>query len=362
MRIYSENIFSFIYKCEDHMKKIINAETPFRFAKSRIHINNMMYPLKIIIFPHSGQLGFFCAESFKIGLNECLMYQAKEHVLKNIIRHELAHFFCHVLYENQDRPHGMIFKQLCLQYKWDQAVSKASMNIDMENNRYVGNLDSEKLIIKIKNLLKLAESDNEHEASLATLKANQLLLKHNLKNIKLDNSLTYVDTVYESKRYNSKMSSIYKILEHFMVRPIIVYKTNSVTIEVTGKKENIELASYLAGFLDMEFERLWFSKKHLKGLRAKNSFFTGIALGFCEKLNLAKNSFSEEESKSLTKISNDLSLIHKKIHQGMSNFGSSRTNDHNALINGKEAGKNLNINPAIKSNKKEKSHLLSWNQ
>src|SRR5690606_34918991 len=138
--------------------------------------------------------------------------------------------------------------------------------------------EAEKVYSKIKNLLKLATSSNPHEAELATLKANQLLIKYNLTHsdyLQNDEALFYVHRILSQKKKSAKLSAIYDIIKHFMVRPVLRYTKKGVYLEITGTKTNIELSDYIASFLDRELEGLWKKEQklfpHLKGLKNKNS-------------------------------------------------------------------------------------------
>lgn len=360
MQIYSETIFAYLHKCEKYLQDIINNETPYKLKRTRIHIGRISAPYHLIMFEGKQQLGYFDPLTYRIGLNQALMYQIKDNVLKDILRHELAHLFCYVLYQTDDAPHGVHFNRVCEDLGWGDKVSKATLKLELANDT-IGNLESERIITKIKNLLKLADSDNEHEAALATMKANQLLLKHNLKNIDLDTQYTYVDSVFSAKRFNAKMDALYKIVSKFMVKPLIVSKGKRVELEVTGSKENIELAKYIAGFLDLEFERLWKQRTDLKGLQAKNSFFRGLSLGFEMKLEESESSFAKEERFALMKVYNNLDLIQRRIHKRLSTVASQTRTDGRALESGIQMGKNLSINPAIKS-KKKNIFQIGWNK
>jgi hypothetical protein len=287
------------------------------------------------------------------------MYKAKEHVLKNILRHELAHYICFITNPGStDTPHGELFKEVCREHNWSEAISKASMDITVSND-YEGDLKSEKVFTKIKALLKLAESDNEHESQLATLKANQLLLKHNISSLESNTNQTlYVHSVYTAKRRNAKMAAIYEILKHFLVKPVFIYGNKQTSLEVSGSKENIELAEYITHFLDRELEKLWKDADHLKGQRAKNSFFYGVAKGYDEKITTMATNFSKDEQKSLITITQNLDEQVSKIYRRLSSTSSGASTDKNAYSNGKEKGKNLTINTAIKN--KSKTFLLNW--
>lgn len=358
MKIYTETTISFSKKCELFLKEIIESETELKLRKSRFEYNRYSYPIHIVIFTNSRNLGYFDPSTFQIGLHINLMYQVKDHVLKNILRHELAHYLCFIQTQDIDAPHGEAFKKVCLTHGWNESVSKASMHIQTAND-FVGNLESERIIKKIKALLSLAQSDNKHEAELATLKANQLLLKYNLKSLSGEQSFElFVDTVYTAKRRNAKMSTIYEILKHFLVKPVFIHGHKQTSLEVSGSRENIELAQYITNFLDRELEILWKEATHLKGQRAKNSFFAGIAKGYDEKYVQLTTKFCAKEQKSLISLNQNLEHNVARVYKRLSSTSSTANTDRNAFSNGKEKGKNLTINTAIKN--KAKTFLLNW--
>lgn len=365
MKVFSENIHLFTHKCEQFLKDIIQQETSIKLRRSRFEFNRYTYPIHIVIFQNQTKLGYFDPHTYQIGLNQYLMYSVKESVLKDILRHEFAHYLCFLMYPNLNEPHGKEFRSVCESFGWDRSISKASLNIELAGAEKMGQLASEKLISKIKNLLKLADSDNVHEAELATLKANQLLLKHNLQFYDLESTdkKTYTKTLITAKRKNAKLSCIYDIIKHFMVRPVLIYGQGQVALEATGSLESIELADYVASFLDRELEVMWEKNKtpKLKGLKAKNSFFHGVAKGYNQKAQKIKDDLKTEEQHALVVIEKDLDLMMNKIYRRISHTSSKSSYDANAFNSGVSAGKNLNINKSVKSNKKTTS-LLSWRE
>ncbi len=357
MKIYSETTISFALKCEKILKEILVSEAKLKVGRSRFTFESHTYPIQIVIIESDTKYGYFDPHTYQVALNQALMIQAKEDVLKNILRHELAHYLSFISHRDQDSPHGKYFQQTCLKYGWDKQVSKASLDMDLANQS-MGNLESEKVINRIKALLKLAESDNVHEANQATLKANQLLLKYNIKSLDASDRILCVDTVLTCKRRSSKMMAIYDILGHFLVKPIFIYGRDQVSIEVTGNYDNLELSKYVASYLDAEFERLWARQTELKGLKAKNSFFLGIAKGYDLKMKEMEASFDQGDSKALVLIKNQLDSNIKMVYKNLSYSRSSRQNDNQAFNNGKIKGKNLTINSAIKN--KGSQGLLNW--
>jgi hypothetical protein len=244
---------------------------------------------------------------------------------------------------------------VCKRLGFSDDISLATVNLLAANDEKEGDLVSEKVLEKVKKLLQLAQSSNEHEAELATLKANALLLRHNLDHLQDPGETIYLQKLLHQKRKDSKMAAIYDILKHFIVKVVISHGRGTCCLEVSGSLTNVKLASYVAEFLNQEFDHLWESarKEHgLQGLRAKNSFFVGIARGFNDKMEKSKAQFSPEDHKALIKVEKEL---HSRIHEIYGRLGTSRSGaqtDYEASQLGFQKGKGLTIRQGIESSAK----------
>lgn len=349
MRIYNETTQAFAQKCLSLIRTILTEEAHIKVGRSRFHINRTTYPIAVEIFTGKNH-GYFSPQFYRIGINIKLMYTAKDKVLKDILRHELAHYLTFIEYGSEILPHGKEFHTICNRYGWPEDVSGTTLDVEVAND-YEGGLEAEKIINKVKNLLKLADSDNVHEAQLATVKANQLLLKYNIKHLAENQGPTiYCESVMAATRKDSKMEAIYAILTHFMVSPIFNYGSGEVRLEIAGTKTNLELAKYVAEFLSYELDRLWEITKRehrLKGLRVKNSFFAGLAVGHAEKMQEAKAEFNANETKALIKVTNQLKNRVTNLMSLRAGAHSQGQTDCHGLLLGHAAGKKLNINRPV---------------
>jgi hypothetical protein len=223
MFLHSETISVFISRVRSLVREIVNNEMGLKMERSRIYSKGILYPLTIVVFEDHSRLGYFDSRSFELGLSKKLMYLAKDEVIKNILRHELAHFVCYLKY-GPLLMHGEEFHNICRQFGWGSEVYGAYANLDFENNRVQDeNEKTQKLLLRLKKLLALASSDNAHERELATLKANQLLLEHNLdltKSHSLGEEVVYVKRVLSAVRKSTKHVAIYEILKTFFVSPV----------------------------------------------------------------------------------------------------------------------------------------------
>ena len=361
MILHSETLHAFLRHAESVTKDILETECGIKTNRTRFLVHKTSWPLNLVCFEGDSRWAYFDRNFFQIGLNKRLAGRVKDSVLRELLRHELAHYLTHIFHGDGVLPHGIEYHALCQRYGWPAETAKASGDLFEQHESTVGDLASDALVEKVKKLLALATSDNPHEAELATLKANQLILRHHLSRADLGETAEEelcVLTVMSTARKSTLMVAIYDILTHFMVKPLLHYGKAEVRLDVIGDRSQVQLAEYIAGYLQRELEHLWINSG-LKGMRAKNSFFTGIARGYRTKLESARQSYSTDEKRALVKVEK---LRTERVRQLIGGFGSSRSGqvlDGSALERGTKAGLNLTIHAGVK-NGESKRLALPW--
>lgn len=352
MLVYNSTIAAFLKKTRYEVRTIMAKEMGLRWNGSRFSFKDFTYPLHVVCFEKTGVLGYFDCERYYLGINRSLIYQKDFTLLRDIIRHELAHLMTFLTSNQNDISHGRAFRDTCRLYGWGKEVWGAQRGQKEEKESETMTKKQEKIVKRIKKLLALSQSNNVHEAQSATLKANELLVKHHLKSIHDDvyeeeeDALLCVDKILSFKRATKKYQAIARILDTFYVYTVFNYHRNKVVLEATGLRENISIAKYVAGFLDREFERLYL-KSGLKGVRQKNSFMSGIALGYEEKQSTSKNNLNPRDIQALAVIKKNIHQSAKKIYGYLSSRSSSSLSDTRAKRLGMQAGKNLSIHGAV---------------
>lgn len=374
MRVCSENINIFLKRLYGYAYEILEKEMGLKINRTRFTYGNYNYPFTLVAF-EGCSIGYFNSSYYQIGINRKLMFTSKIPIIKNVLRHELAHFITYINHGNIDSDHGYLFKQTCDAFRFDETVKTATINIELENEAIEGDLESEKIITKIKKLMMLSQSSNSHEAELATIKANQLLLKHNLESLELnkdnvaknllDEEICIKEVVSAPKRVG-KHKAITDILKTFFVSPVICHsRDRGFYLEVVGKRQNVEMAEYVAQFLDVELEKLWIkAQKNLsgysKGAGAKNSFMLGIANGYVEKINKAQNEIADSKTLVIFKeeLREQLRFAYGRL--GNARSSASSTNSFTREL-GRDYGHNLNIHIPLNGGrgKDESVRLLS---
>ncbi len=361
MRIYSETSAIFIKRVLEEIRALffneIETVYPVKFNRSRVSYKNVHYPLSVVVFEDDSKLGYFDYRYFEIGISKKLMVESFDQNIRNVIRHELAHYLCYLFY-GPNIGHGEYFRLICKNLNWDKEVFSAYANIEQLNLVHIGteskkNID---LLEKVKKLLALSSSDNSFESELATIKANKILLEHNLELIKNTDDDTYVcvKRVLSHSKKNAKHLAIYEILKTFYVSPVFNHGQGLFYLEIIGTSANVEIAEYVCAFLDLELDRLWEiekKKSNLKGIVAKNSFFRGLTKGYIQKINNEKNKMTKGHELVLIQngLNRNLNIVYGRLK---SSYSTALKSDSSAEKKGMAAGNNLSIRPSIKSSDK----------
>lgn len=366
MYLNSKTINAFILRIKNLMSQIMVKEMDLDVYNSWVTWNDKQYYFQIHIIESKSILASFDSEFFSFDFSQKLLSVMDNEYLKNIIRHELVHMVCFLQYGPGIQAHGHLFKKTAASFDFDEEVLKASS--DFDNQSSVNHHENDKIVEKIKKLMALASSSNANEAQAATLKANELLEKYNIDKYKEEllgtNSdqynqdvIAYSKNILRYPRKCAKLSAIGGIVNTFWVSSVFCGAQGGVNLCVVGEKHNVLMAEYVALFLDSELERLWNITKiqnpHLKGIRAKNSFFYGVRKGYVEKIERAQYKSKKSESN----IEMALAIVEKKIKEyekiAFSRLtqarSSSRIIDSNSTEIGKTVGRNLSINKGLDS-------------
>ncbi len=342
----------------------MTSEMKLEMKSKRFTYNGYRYPLHLVVFEQSGVLGRFDSLTYQLGLNKHLMYKADTELIKNILRHELAHLMTFIEYGRDILVHGPEFKMICDRYGWDPDVKKAASDLTPINENDKLDIRSERIISKVQKLLKLASSNNPHEAELATIKANQLLLKHNLELLDHNDEEDEfcLKRVITGKRVMGKHRAIYEILTSFYVHPVFNHGIGGFYLEVVGSRANVELADYVAQFLDYQLEKLWDNaKKEIKGkvgIRQKNSYMMGVAKGYTDKIELSRSEICT--SKDLVRVNKGLKVAIGTVYGRLGSSRSQSKECQNSKGLGHKDGKNLSINPGLKQKGGKRKLLSFW--
>ena len=143
------------------------------------------------------------------------------------------------------------------------------------------------------------------------------------------------------------MRAIAQILETFFVHIVFHRSKGIVFLEIVGEKVNLEVAEYVAEVLDGELERLWKSvqkETEKRGITSRNSFFLGVAKGYCHKVGALKKAHGKM---ALMVVENKIALAKEMAYSKLSYKASKSSYCKSSEALGEEAGRRLQIRPAV---------------
>lgn len=365
MIVYSKKIIQFIHEIKCTVKNVLSKEIRIKVAGDRFYDRRQefSYPIKVVIYNNKSMLGYFDSNFYELGFHECLMHTNKEQ-LHHIIRHELAHYMTFINYGETAQPHAAEFRAFCQQMGWGEEVYKAAFCLEDERN--VSDIEESSVFRKVQKLMALATSSNKNEAEQAMIKSQQLLLKYNIESKYIDgegDEKIFLKRIMKQKKENAKMRSIARILETFFVNIIYSRAGDSIYLEILGNAVNVEIAEYVASILQDELDKLWKQAQqsaNLKGMIAKNSFFLGIAKGYCNKIQTLKREYNNDTKHALMVIEKKLIDAKTMVYQRLSSTKSSANHCRESSALGEQMGSQLKINPAINKSSDDFKALIAY--
>ncbi len=360
----------------------------------RVHRVNLR-PIAITLFDSESLWGQFDHLTRTISISRKLITDFPWHCVIGVFRHEMAHQY---VAENDpskflaNKPHDQLFKEACRRLGVPEQFAKAGLNLQnttLDWRDEPRNEATEKILDKVKKLLALANSTNEHEALLAMARVRELYAKYNLEHMETLARETFVHLVitHRKKRMESWEQRIISILtEHFFVKVLTFQQFEPKTgqrvhaLEVIGTKENVLMAEYVYHFLLRHTEFL--VRQVLAGgstlaRSERRSYRLGLLDGFSRKLKSAEKSEpngnqSGVKTNALTVIGQALSRFRDDprlddyLSEVYPRLGSRRKSsvqvDYQAFAAGREAGKSITLHKPISSQPTNQGKLLSDNK
>lgn len=289
--------------------------------------------------------------------------------VQEVLYHEMAHQYVEeILGITQDLPHGKEFRKICYDNEFDHHATGDIQDWIKKKKKSVTGSQEHKMLNKVQKLLALAQSKNLHEAESAMSKAQELLLKHNLKLLEFENKRKYISKqIGEVGRKNPVKSLIGSIIsKFFFVEALWAFgydrhkNKGGRILEIYGIPRNIEMAEYVHDYLHHISEKLWRDYKEQKNIcgdRHRRTYIYGLLNGFYQKLGAT---VVRNETKSLVWIGDSQlkEYFHRKnprIKRTTSCYSRSCREAYNS---GLTSGKRLVIHRGITTRNSGRVYLL----
>ncbi len=261
-------------------------------------------PPILTISMHTKQLGSWAAADRTLSLSHFLISTHPWNLTLQVLKHEIAHQICSEIYGQEDAGHGPMFRQACTRIGLDAPFHRASADLaEGIATQAAGSETTEhgrQIIEKVRKLMALSDSDNEHEAALAMQRAGEILSRYRLTLDALaeEEGLVHrtINTGQQTLPVHRK--SICSLLETcFAVRVICASlyapqaRVSFKTIELLGREEQVAIAEHCYHFLENRLQTLWEKNRRSfggNGRIAKKSYYLGLLAGFRETLKRSR--------------------------------------------------------------------------
>lgn len=269
----------------------------FYYARKRLR------PPLLMIDDDAGRLGAWDRAARCITISAVHILAHSWSAVCATLRHEMAHQYAdEVLGCCAGRPHDAAFAEACrvLRIAPEARADRATLE-PLEASA----APEDAVLARVKKLLALAGSPNEHEAASAMRMANRLMLEYNLDQVGLDRQRGYASRILGrvSGRVQEHEKTLAGILQdHFFVQVIWVRGYEARTdrggnvLEVLGTPENLQMAEYVYHYVRNLMEPLWRAHRraHPAGDGTRMQYFAGLLRGFQAKLDEQRDGLKQE--------------------------------------------------------------------
>jgi hypothetical protein len=232
----------------------------------------------------------------EIRLSRRLVMDHPWHAVREVLLHEMAHQLAEQALgvAVDESPHGDTFMKACHLLRANPRASGAYRLLKDPMDQHAED-PNDRILIRIKKLLALAQSRNQYEAEAAMLKAHELIAKYNIDRMALEEKRNYL-SVFLTEPTLRQTREIYHLANliqaFYFVQgiwvPAYVMEKGKMgrALEISGTRQNIAMAGYVYDFVKRFIEMEWVGynrKKKLNRYR-KTDFSVGIIEGFRHKL------------------------------------------------------------------------------
>jgi hypothetical protein len=285
-------------------------------ARNRDLFDDKLRPAVLVLGEHATRLGQWQRATRTLEISRRLVLERTWPEVMGVLEHEMAHQFVdEVLDVRDESPHGETFRRVCASRGIDARAAGGAVASAIA--------DDERIVARIRKLLALAASPNQHEAEAAMNRAHELMLRHNIDSIDAEHEFEVRCLGEPRQRGNSVEAEIIGLVAQFFFVEVIyiqVYQPRDATYahvyELCGTRANLDMACHVYEFLLATAERLW--REHRAAVptstgRERVAFQTGVIRGFRDKLTLER--FALERGEGLVWVGNSrLDAFYRRRH------------------------------------------------
>jgi len=259
--------------------------------QNHVRFKSALTPPVLVLGHSERRLGQWNRANRTLELSRALLLARPWPEVISVLEHELAHQYVdEVLKATGEAAHGPTFQRVCEERGIDARAAGVPVASDAPSQ------EAERALDRIRKLLALAGSPNQHEAETAMRRAHELMLRHNIEQAQTKEARAYEvrhlgDPHRRGTRVEAEIAGI--LSESFFVKVIripvylpLAGKSGQV-YEIAGTHANVEMAAHVYAFLLATAERLWRENRgdaRVRSGRDRMAYQAGVIGGFREKL------------------------------------------------------------------------------
>jgi len=263
--------------------------------ENHARFRNQLTPPVFALSRATGRLGQWLRATRTIELSRALVVERPWIEVLAVLQHEMAHQFVdEVLGIRDESAHGETFQRVCAERGIDARAAGAPLPPAGAASGEAAEVD--RVLDRIRKLLALAGSSNQHEAELAMRKAHELMLRHNVEAAAARSERSFEvrqlgDPLRRATRVEADIVAL--LSQFFFVKVIRVpvylplHGRRGLVYEIMGTRPNVEMASHVYAFLLATADRLWSENRgdrRVRSGRDRLQYQSGVVRGFHEKL------------------------------------------------------------------------------
>ena len=262
--------------------------------ENHARFGNRLSPPVIVLADAASRLGRWVQAARVLELSRALVLDAPWPHVVSVLQHEMAHQYVdEVLGVRDESAHGETFRQVCEERGIDARAAGAPVA--------AAGAEVDRVLERIRKLLALAGSANQHEAEIAMRRAHELMLRHNVEQAAARATREFeVRHLGDPLRRGTRVEADVVVLlaEFFFVKVIRVpvylprLGRRGQVYEIVGTRANVEMAQHVHAFLLATADRLWRDNRgdaRVRGGRDRLSYQCGVVRGFAEKLRAERS-------------------------------------------------------------------------
>ena len=284
--------------------------------------------------------------------------------VKDVLLHEMAHQVAHEgLAGAKETGHGSSFKQVCRFLSANPRASGTYPTLHERLNQGDPLDYNDRMVIRIRKLMALAESSNPNEAHAAMRKAFDLIRRHNIDLISHGQDQCYTSIFLGRPRlrhFREAYHLAHLLQDFYFVQGVwsqawVLEKGRmGRVLEISGSVQNVQIAEYVHASVRRYIDNTWADYCQDKKLNRyrKTDFAVGVIAGFRSTLQQASISTQQVNDAGLPMCVDDKALTRylARRYPHLRSFSrKGPSHDAQVLSDGTQCGKKLVVSKGIRN-------------